>query len=311
MKVLNSLFGALVICGSSATWATDDWYLGVTASNYNLDSERAVASDIDGSQAGLQIGKNINDSIAIELGYGANVGKDDFDVLSLNGVLWLSEPAATWRPYVLLGINRYDFNDASVLVADHDDSSHQLTFGLGLGTMLTDHYQFRADVRGMGGLDEDGEDLGFQLSINRSFGSAAASKSTTVPVAAAEPQPEPRIVTISLNVQFEFNKAVVLAVYGDQLQTIASAMRTHSDIELVLEGHTDSRGPDAYNDDLSTRRAIAVKQKLAEDYGIDADRITAVGYGESRPIASNQTDEGRALNRRVVGEMSFTEVVVD
>ncbi|MDP6199007.1 MAG: outer membrane beta-barrel protein, partial [Porticoccaceae bacterium] len=144
MKVLNSLFGALVICGSSATWATDDWYLGVTASSYDLDSERAVASDIDGSQAGLQIGKNINDSIAIELGYGANIGNDDFDVLSLNGVLWLSEPAATWRPYVLLGINRYDFNDASVLVAGHDDSSRQLTFGLGLGTMLTDHYQFRA-----------------------------------------------------------------------------------------------------------------------------------------------------------------------
>jgi len=311
MKVLNSLFGALVICGSSAAWAADDWYLGVTASNYDLDSERAVASDFDGSQAGLQIGKNIDDSIAVELGYGANVSNDDFDVLSLNGVFWLSQPATTWRPYVLLGINRYDFNDASVLVAGHDDTSRQLTVGLGLGTMLTDHYQLRADVRGMRGLDEDGEDLGFQLSINRSFGSAAASKSTTVPVAAAKPQPEPRTVTISLNVQFEFNKAVVLAVYGDQLQTIASAMRTHSDIELVLEGHTDSRGSDAYNDDLSTRRALAVKQKLAEDYGIDADRITAVGYGESRPIASNQTDEGRALNRRVVGEMSFTEVVVD
>jgi len=78
-----------------------------------------------------------------------------------------------------------------------------------------------------------------------------------------------------------------------------------------LEGHTDSRGSDAYNIDLSTRRAAAVKQKLAADYGIDAERISSVGYGESRPIASNQTDEGRARNRRVVGEMSFTEVVVD
>jgi OOP family OmpA-OmpF porin len=120
-----------------------------------------------------------------------------------------------------------------------------------------------------------------------------------------------RTVTISLNVQFEFNKATVLSVYGEQLQSIAAAMKAHSDIELVLEGHTDSRGSDAYNIDLSSRRAAAVKQKLAADYGIDADRISSVGYGESRPIASNQTDEGRARNRRVVGEMSFTEVVVD
>jgi len=309
MKALNSLLGALVVFTSGAALASDNWYLGMTASNYNLDSERALVSDIEGSQVGLQVGKNINDSLAIELGYGANVGNDDFDVASLNGVLWLTDPAATWRPYVLLGINRYDFNEASNLAAGHDDNSRQLIFGLGVGTMLTDHYQLRADVRGMGGLDEEAEDVGFQLSINRSFGSTTVRQPVTLP--AVEQQPEMRAVTISLNVQFEFNKATVLAVYGEQLQSIAAAMRAHSDIELVLEGHTDSRGSDAYNIDLSTRRAAAVKQKLAADYGIDADRISAVGYGESRPIASNQTAEGRARNRRVVGEMSFTEVVVD
>lgn len=309
MKALNSLLGALVVFTSGAALASDNWYLGVTASNYNLDSERALVSDIEGSQVGLQVGKNINDSLAIELGYGANIGNDDFDVASLNGVLWLTDPAATWRPYVLLGINRYDFNEASNLAAGHDDNSRQLIFGLGVGTMLTDHYQLRADVRGMGGLDEEAEDVGFQLSINRSFGSTTVRQPVTLP--AVEQQPEMRAVTISLNVQFEFNKATVLAVYGEQLQSIASAMRVHSDIELVLEGHTDSRGSDAYNIDLSSRRAAAVKQKLADDYGIDADRISSVGYGESRPIASNQTKEGRARNRRVVGEMSFTEVVVD
>ncbi|MGB2044139.1 MAG: OmpA family protein [Porticoccaceae bacterium] len=309
MKALNSLLGALVVFTSGAALASDNWYLGMTASNYNLDSERALVSDIEGSQVGLQVGKNINDSLAIELGYGANVGNDDFDVASLNGVLWLTDPAATWRPYVLLGINRYDFNEASNLAAGHDDNSRQLIFGLGVGTMLTDHYQLRADVRGMGGLDEEAEDVGFQLSINRSFGSTTVRQPVTLP--AVEQQPEMRAVTISLNVQFEFNKATVLAVYGEQLQSIASAMRVHSDIELVLEGHTDSRGSDAYNIDLSSRRAAAVKQKLADDYGIDADRISSVGYGESRPIASNQTKEGRARNRRVVGEMSFTEVVVD
>ncbi|MBT6106491.1 MAG: OmpA family protein, partial [Porticoccaceae bacterium] len=203
--------------------------------------------------------------------------------------------------------------DASNLVAGHDDRSKQLLLGVGVGTMVNDHYQFRADVRGMSSLDEDGEDVGVQLSINRAFGGTAAPAPAPEPVAApvVAQEPEIRTITIRLNVEFEFNKDTVLAVYGDQLEAIAAAMSVHEDIELVLEGHTDSRGSDEYNNDLSARRAAAVKQKLSADYDIAADRISSVGYGESRPIASNETDQGRARNRRVVGEMSFSEVVVD
>ena len=86
-------------------------------------------------------------------------------------------------------------------------------------------------------------------------------------------------------------------------------MKVHDDITLELEGHTDSRGPDEYNQTLSEDRAAAVKAKIVEDYGIAANRITTSGYGETRPIADNNTDEGRARNRRVVGEMTYTEVV--
>ena len=102
-----------------------------------------------------------------------------------------------------------------------------------------------------------------------------------------------------------------MSIYSDQLATVAKAMQEQADIELVLEGHTDSIGSESYNNDLSARRAEAVKQKLATDYSISASRISTVGYGESQPIASNETAEGRSLNRRVVGEMSFTEVIVD
>ena len=309
MKAFHSVLGALVILASGTASASDSWYMGATVSNYNLDNERAVVDGIDGNQLGLQIGKYLNESLSVELGYGANTGGDDFDVLSLNGVLWLNEQAAKWRPYVLLGMNQYDFNDASNLVSRHDDRSKQLLFGLGVGTMVNDDYQFRADVRGMSSLDEDGEDVGIQLSFNRVFGGTAAPQPVAAPVVAQKP--EIRTITIRLNVEFEFNKDTVLAVYGDQLEAIAAAMSVHKDIELVLEGHTDSRGSDEYNNDLSARRAAAVKQKLSVDYGIAADRISSIGYGESRPIASNQTDQGRARNRRVVGEMSFSEVAVD
>ena len=85
-------------------------------------------------------------------------------------------------------------------------------------------------------------------------------------------------------------------------EQIAAAMKAQDDIDLVLEGHTDSRGADQYNMSLSDRRAKAVKAKLGEDYGIPAARISAVGYGETQPIATNETDEGRARNRRFGGD---------
>ncbi len=83
------------------------------------------------------------------------------------------------------------------------------------------------------------------------------------------------------------------------LKEIADAMITNPSWKLSVEGHTDNIGGDAYNLDLSNRRAAAVKQALGERYHIAPDRLTTVGYGASRPKESNDTLEGRARNRRV------------
>ena len=69
--------------------------------------------------------------------------------------------------------------------------------------------------------------------------------------------------------------------------------------DVTLEGHTDNVGGMAYNQDLSQRRADAVKNYLVEKFGIDSNRIKTVGYGETKPIASNDTEAGRYQNRRV------------
>ncbi len=66
-----------------------------------------------------------------------------------------------------------------------------------------------------------------------------------------------------------------------------------------VEGHTDSHGTDAANLKLSSERAQAVRQYLVANMGMDISRIEAVGYGESRPVATNETAEGRARNRRI------------
>jgi len=80
-------------------------------------------------------------------------------------------------------------------------------------------------------------------------------------------------------------------------------MQQYPTTRETYEGHTDSRGSDAYNLRLSERRAANIAKLLSEVFSIDSARISAVGFGESKPIADNDSDAGRQQNRRVVAEI--------
>ncbi|MCL4792713.1 MAG: OmpA family protein, partial [Gammaproteobacteria bacterium] len=86
--------------------------------------------------------------------------------------------------------------------------------------------------------------------------------------------------------------------------SVADILTTRPSFNIEVRGHTDSRGADDYNLGLSRRRAEAVRNYLIEK-GTPAERLTAVGIGEADPIADNETEEGRALNRRV--SLEFTD----
>lgn len=100
------------------------------------------------------------------------------------------------------------------------------------------------------------------------------------------------------NVFFDLDKAELKPRSKPELENLAEFMRAHPDIRVEIAGHTDSQGDDAYNKDLSQRRAAAVKEYLVTRLGVEPARIRTRGYGAERPIASNDTAEGRALNRR-------------
>ena len=106
------------------------------------------------------------------------------------------------------------------------------------------------------------------------------------------------IITLD-TIEFEFDKAIIQRRSYPILDAVAAALHDNPDIQLVeVKGHTDERGDDAYNLDLSNRRAAAVVAYLTE-HGIDADRLTSTGYGETMPIDPSHTEAAWAKNRRV------------
>lgn len=119
------------------------------------------------------------------------------------------------------------------------------------------------------------------------------------------PEPPKRVVLkkdkieITEKIQFEFNKAVIKEVSFDLLNEIVGVVQKNPHVlKIRIEGHASSEGPDQYNMQLSDRRAKAV-MKFLVDKGVADTRLTAQGFGETKPIADNETEEGKIKNRRV------------
>jgi outer membrane protein OmpA-like peptidoglycan-associated protein len=105
-------------------------------------------------------------------------------------------------------------------------------------------------------------------------------------------------LTLKGDVSFDVDSDVVLPGLYNEMDRIAQILVRYPDTTIVVEGHTDSTGSDTYNQGLSERRALSV-QRLLVDRGVSPARISTVGYGETRPVATNNTPEGRQMNRRV------------
>ena len=97
---------------------------------------------------------------------------------------------------------------------------------------------------------------------------------------------------------FATNSAAVEPGLLPELGRVGKVMARYPDCEITVEGHTDSTGTDEYNQNLSERRAIGVRNLLVRN-GVSASRITTMGFGKTQPVASNKTEAGRAKNRRV------------
>ena len=106
-------------------------------------------------------------------------------------------------------------------------------------------------------------------------------------------------MVVKLKVNFDFDKSDIKPQYHQELADFATFMKQYPGVSVEIDGHTDSKGTDEYNQKLSQRRANSVREYLVKKLGMDGSKLTAVGFGESKPVASNDTDAGRAENRRI------------
>jgi outer membrane protein OmpA-like peptidoglycan-associated protein len=152
------------------------------------------------------------------------------------------------------------------------------------------------------------DDAGFAI-----VGTAPAPEATPPP---PEPEPEKRVevrdnkIVINEKVQFELDSARILEVSHSLLNEVADVIRKNPQIKAILiEGHASSDGGDQHNLTLSDKRAKAVMNYLTGKAGIKKEMLKAKGYGETKPIASNDTEDGREQNRRVEFTITDQDVV--
>ncbi|SHO58944.1 OmpA family protein [Vibrio quintilis] len=280
--------------------------------------------DDDSFGGGIYTGYEFSKHIAVELGYDylgkfTGGGLDDKTVTAVTVAPKFNFPLAEdFSAYIKTGlgfVNFGDGDDASFLGALGGEYMIQPNLGLRL------EYQILTDmsndlVRAQGNMVTLGLSYKFGQGkkYHKPMGAKPAPKPHKVmaaPVPAPEPvrqekPSEPKVFKKSLSGTntFATNSAELTAT--ESLQEVVDILSRYPQAKVMITGYTDSRGPEAYNQQLSERRAKSVSQFLISK-GIEAERVSAKGMGEANPVASNETKAGREKNRRVEIEIPVFE----
>lgn len=239
------------------------------------------------------------------------------------------------RPYLAFGAGEIDID-----YGDADTVETTLNGGLGARWMITQRLGLSGEARMLYSLDEHYKDTLLSVGLNYYLGDVDGTSGAGASDAGAYtfsdedgdgvaddmdqcpgtpagtrvdsvgcPLPVTQVASIKMMVNFGFDSSTVEEKYFNDVSELADFLKRFEDVHVDIEGHTDSSGPESYNQSLSQRRAQAVADLLVNEHGIAPRRVEAKGYGESQPVADNATREGRAENRRVMAtlEVEYAE----
>jgi OOP family OmpA-OmpF porin len=183
---------------------------------------------------------------------------------------------------------------------DREKRTANYKFGAGLQYDFSEPFSMRAEVeryRIDDAVGNDGDMDLFSLGLIYHFRSAPVRKPPVLIVVPARVRTE-QYCSI-LDIEFEINLVEIQREEKERLAVVSTFLKKYPDSTAVIEGHTDDVGSDEDNMSLSQRRAESVVSYLVSEYRIEPSRLQAVGYGESRPLVENDTEEGKRMNRRI------------
>ena len=319
MKLKSTLglaIGSLLAASSFGAFAQGQGAVEAEAfaKRYFTDSVRDMSN---GNLFGGSVSYFLTEDVSLGLSYGEyhDIRSDDRQGLngrknvkgnlsSLDATYHFGTPGVGLRPFVSAGVGHQSLSNLTPRTGrDHTTFGN---VGAGAKYYFTENVFAKASVDGMYGFDNNQAEWMAGVGFGVNFG--GSTKPVAAPV--AEPTPvEPVVyeeveevaeaVRVELDVKFDFDKADVKQDSYSDIENLAEFMKQYPQTATTVEGHTDSVGNAAYNQKLSERRAAAVRDTLVNQFGVEADRVNAVGYGKDRPVADNATSEGRAINRRV------------
>lgn len=316
---------ALLVSGAVNAATDNPFYVGARAGgvhyadfdaktgNVNSNPTDSFSIDKDDFAGGIFMGYNVTPWFAIESGYtwlgevtlkndDAHSKKVEQQAIDLVGK-FTYQPTNSIDLYTKIGgawqFSR--FHDKVTGLSDRDDSL-VATAGLGAEYHFTDNLSARAEYQYYHNMEVKPAETKYNwdahyygVSLVYGWGAPAVVAPVVAEVVEATTiQLEP----ISVEMPFAFDSNELSAEDKQRLDPIAQRLVNFPEAQLVVIGHTDSTGAEAYNQNLSEQRALTVATYLTQHFNIDPSRVSAEGRGELDPAASNDTSEGRAQNRR-------------
>ncbi|ABQ28476.1 OmpA family protein [Geotalea uraniireducens] len=313
LMVLLFLF-VIASTAAAAGIQPDSFTLSGIVGGYSFDGKQHLETR---PVVGIRGGYNFTKYVGVEALFdyvrteGTRAGLGDANVYRYGGdVLLHILPDSDLVPYLAAGYGGLTLDRENQKTNNHG----VFDYGVGLKYFLTDNLALRGDFRHLVFRDS-GETLynyEYTAGVAYQFGGEKpapapvpppvvepAPEAPLEPVPAAEPTPGRYKYCITLHIEFDIDKADIRPEYHDEVAKVGDFMKKYPTTTTVIEGHTDNVGTAEYNMGLSQRRAESVVNYLVEKFGIENSRLSAKGYGLTRPVADNSTNEGKQLNRRI------------
>ena len=338
---MKKILLSTVACATMMLAANSDYKYEITPTFGGVYTEGNLGLDRNYANGGLSLGFNQFDSFIdqVELGFLRSI--EDVNYEGSNSDTGVTRVFTNFiKEYDLTSdVSLYTLVGAGVEIFDNEANGNEDglfgNYGAGIKYKIADQFALKFDVRHLIEADHGDNNLLYNIGFAVPFGEVAKAapvveKAAPVvekvaPVEAPKDSDGDGVIDsldecpntmakakvdsvgcmtlVNLNINFDTNSSVIKDSYNSRIVEFANMMKANPKLKATIGAHTDSVGSDAYNQKLSERRAASTVEAL-KALKVDPSKITAVGYGETKPVATNATVEGKAQNRRVEAVMN-------